>query len=422
MKKTTKQRKKARKGMEAAYGRSWLTEHLFLILAKGKQGFDAMMMELGRMMAETIMYIEREEVAGPDYQPLSPDIWKWASQAGSVYIGDQKVKAAHPRLRGPQGEIPLKSYQRLKGPEGFSEELLMKVMRGISCQKYSETVVEAAEAFGVSASSISRHIIEATTKQLQEFKHRSLSAFIPFAIFLDTIHRGGEAFTVALGLDTGGNKMPLGFWQGATENHELCDELLADLERRGLVVSRKIIWVTDGGKGIIKTLKGKFGKKLIHQRCTIHKDRNIQRHLPKRYRKEAHYRFRTALDQNSYEDARQMLRDMEKWLRGINESAADSLLEAIEEILTLHRMKIPALLRKTLHSTNPIESMFSTVRECEGNIKKYKNSKMMHRWLASVLLHCEKGFKRAKGYASIPEVINQIEASEPQNVLLPKAA
>lgn len=422
MKETTKQRKKARKGMEAAYGTSWLTEQLFLILAKGKQGFDAMMKELGKMMAETIMYIEREEIAGPDYQPFSPDIWKWASQAGSVYIGDQKVKAAHPRLRGPQGEIPLKSYHRLKNPEGFSEELLMKVMRGISCQKYSETVVEAAEAFGVSASTVSRHIIEATTKQLQEFKNRSLSAFVPFAIFLDTIHRGGEAFIVALGLDTQGKKLPLGFWQGATENHELCEELLADLERRGLALSRRIIWVTDGGKGIIKTLKARFAKKLIHQLCTIHKDRNIQRHLPKRYRKEAHHRFRTALDQNSYEDAREMLLDMEKWLRGINESAADSLLEALEEILTLHRMKIPALLRKTLHSTNPIESMFSTVRDCEDNIKKYRNSKMMHRWLASVLLHCEKGFNRAKGYASIPKVIKQIEAGEPNNIALQKAA
>lgn len=422
MKETTRQRKKARKGIEAAYGMTWLTEQLFVILTRGKQGFDVMMKELGRMMAETIMYIEREEMAGPDYQPFSSDIWKWASQAGSVYIGDQKIKAAHPRLRGPQGEIPLKSYQRLKAPEGFSEELLMKIMRGISCQKYSETVVEAAEAFGVSASSVSRHIIEATTRQLQEFKNRSLTAFVPFAIFLDTIHRGGEAFIVALGLDAEGTKLPLGFWQGATENHELCEELLADLERRGLAISRKIIWVTDGGKGIIKTLKERFGKKLIHQRCTIHKDRNIQRHLPKRYRKEAHRRFRTALDQNSYEDARQMLLDMEKWLRGINESAADSLLEAIEEILTLHRLKIPALLRKTLHSTNPIESMFSTVRDCEGNIKKYRNSKMMHRWLASVLLHCEKGFRRIKGYAAIPAVMIQIEASVPSDAVLHKAA
>ena len=105
------------------------------------------------------------------------------------------------------------------------------------------------------------------------------------------------------------------------------------MERRGLVISRKILWVTDGGKGIIKALKDRFGKKLIHQRCTIHKDRNIQRHLAKKYRKEAHRRFRTALEQTEYEDARQMLLEFEKWLRGINASAADSLLEAILEAM-----------------------------------------------------------------------------------------
>lgn len=184
----------------------------------------------------------------------------------------------------------------------------------------------------------------------------------------------------------------------------------------------RIIWVTDGGKGVIKVLKDRFGKKLIHQRCTIHKDRNIQKRLAKKYRKEAHRRFRTALDQNSYEDARRMLLDMEKWLRNINESAADSLLEAFEEILTLHRLKIPGLLRKTLHSTNPIESMFSTVRDAEGNIKRYRNSNMMQRWLAAVLIHAEKRFKRVKGYASIPDVIRSIEAEEKSNKPVMEAA
>jgi putative transposase len=422
MKETTKKRKKARFGIEAACGRQWIDDQMYRILATGKQGFDVMMKGMGRMMAETIMYIEREEIAGPDYQPFSADIRKWASQAGSVYIGDQKIRVEHPRVRGQQGEIELKSYRKLKEPDGFSEELLMKVLRGMSCQKYSDTVVDAAQAFGVSASSVSQHIIKATAKQLQEFKERSLSAFVPFAVFLDTIHRGGEAFIVGMGLDTKGTKMPLGFWQGATENHELCEELFADMERRGLELSRKIIWITDGGKGIIKTLKDRFGKKLIHQRCTIHKDRNIQGHLAKRYRKEAHHRFRTALEQNSYKDARQMLLEMEKWLRGINESAADSLMEAIEEILTLHLLKVPALLRKTLQSTNPIESMFSTVRDCEGNIKRYRDSRMMQRWLASVLLHCEKGFRRIKGFASIPDVIARIEAEEENSVTVKKAA
>jgi len=412
MKNTTRKRKKAIRGFEAAYGRQELIDQMYHLVARGKQGFDACMKDLGRMMAETIMYIEREEIAGPDYRPFSSDIAKWASQPGSVYIGDQKIPVEHPRLRGPEGEIALGSYQKLKESEGFSEELLGKVLRGISCRKYAQSVVEAAKAFGVSASSVSRHIVAATAKQLREFKERSLTSFAPFAVFLDTVHRGGEAFIVALGMDRAGEKRALGFWQGATENHDLCEELLADMERRGLALSRKVIWVTDGGKGMIKALRDRFGKKLIHQRCTLHKDRNIQRHLPKKYRKEAHRLFRIALEQNSYSDARQMLLEMEKWLRGINESAADSLMEAIEDILTLHRLKVPSLLRKTLHSTNPIESMFSTVRDVEGNIKRYRNSAMMQRWLASVLLYSEKGFRRIKGHALIPAVISMIEAEE----------
>ena len=181
------------------------------------------------------------------------------------------------------------------------------------------------------------------------------------------------------------------------ENHEICEELLSELERRGLKLSKRVLWVTDGGGGIIKALKDRYGKKLIHQRCTLHKDRNIQRHLPKRYRKQAHHHFATALEQNSYKDAKKMLQEFERWLRDINESAADSLLESLEEVLMLHKLKVPALLRKSLHSTNPIESMFSMVRSCERNIKRYRSSKMRQRWLAAVLLHCEQRFRRVKG-------------------------
>ncbi len=74
-----------------------------------------MLMELGRMMAESIMYIDRKEIAGPDYKPFNPRVQKLASQPGSVYIGDQKIRVEHPRLRGRDGEIQLKSYERLNG-------------------------------------------------------------------------------------------------------------------------------------------------------------------------------------------------------------------------------------------------------------------------------------------------------------------
>ncbi len=48
-------------------------------LCKGKEGFDVLMMEIGRMVVEVIMYIDREQIAGPDYAPFSPEIRKWAS-------------------------------------------------------------------------------------------------------------------------------------------------------------------------------------------------------------------------------------------------------------------------------------------------------------------------------------------------------
>lgn len=410
MRKDTIKRKKATKGFRQLSGDDHLRDKMFCVMAEGKRAFDGFVMELGKMLMEAILYIEREELSGLDYRPIKPGLEKWASQGGSAYIGAQKVKLQVPRLRDRNGgEVRLQSYLKMKEAGQFSEEMLQKILFGFSAQKYEETLTESAERFGVSPTSVSRHIVMATAKKIQTFKDRNLADFKPFAMFLDTIHRGDEAFIVALGVNTAGEKMALGFWQGATENHEICNALLADLERRGLKLVNRIIWVTDGGSGIIKSLRDRFDKKLLHQRCTIHKDRNIQRHLQKEHRKEAHKRFTIALEQTSYNDAKKMLLELECWLRKLNESAADSLLEAIEEILTLHRLKIPHLLRKSLHSTNCIESMFSTVRKTERNIKRHRSSRMMHRWLATTLLHCEKGFKKIKGYLVINEVIASLQ-------------
>jgi transposase-like protein len=375
------------------------------------------MLEMGRSVAESIMLIEREEIAGPDYHPTSSCIQKWAHEDGSVYIGDQKIKVKRPRVRDVvSGEIALKSYQTMRQSGQFSNEVLEKILRGVSAQKYEETVAESAKAFGVSPSSISKKVVEVTAQRLREFQERSLASFNPFAIFLDTIHRGQEAFLVALGIDPQGEKMALGFWQGSSENHDICKELFADLESRGLELSKKVLFVTDGGTGIIKALRDRFGKKLLHQRCAIHKSRNLQRHLAKKYRKEAHRRLMAALEQNSYTDARQMLLELEKWLRSKNESAADSLLEAFQELLTLHRLKMPKLLRKTLITTNPIESMFSLVRHAEKNIKRSRGSKMLQRWLGSVLLYCEQQFYKIRGADEISQVIAIIESEQVEKI------
>lgn len=419
------QRKQALAGLKRTAGMDWMLGTMVRVIHSGKQALDAVMLEMGRMVAESVMLMEREEIAGPEYYPTDPAFQKWAHEAGSIYLGDQKVPGTRPRLRHiEQGEVTLQSYARLRNSGAFSEELLEKILRGVSAQKYADTVLDAAHAIGVSPTAISRKVVDMTTAKLKAFQERSLKAFTPFALFLDTIHRGGEAFVVALGVDVSGEKMALGFWQGSSENHEICEALLRDLEHRGLALARRILFVTDGGSGLIKALRARFGKKLVHQRCAIHKSRNLQRHLAKPYRPEAHRRLITALEQASYADARRMLRELEAWLRTKNESAAESLVEAFEELLTLHRVHVPPLLRKTLLSTNPIESMFSLVRHSERNIKRTRGSRMLQRWLGTVLLACEGRFRRVKGYAEIAPVMARIEAeqAEPQPASTKKAA
>ncbi len=425
MRRETRQRKQALAGLRAMTGEDRMLGTLVRVIHSGKQALDAVMLEMGRMVGESIMLMEREEIAGPDYHPTDSALQKWAHEDGSIFLGDQKVKVTRPRLRHvTQGELTLQSYARMRAPGAFSEELLAKILRGVSAQRYADTVIEAAGAFGVSSSTVSRKLVELTAAKLKAFQERSLADCTPFAVFLDTIHRSGEAFLVALGVDMSGQKMALGFWQGSSENHELCASLFSDLERRGLALTRRILFVTDGGSGLRKALRERFGKKLVHQRCAIHKSRNLQRHLAKPYRTEAHRRLMLALEQTSYADARRMLLELEAWLRTKNESAADSLREAFEELLTVHRLKVPALLRKTLLSTNPIESMFALVRHSERNIKRSRGSAMLQRWLGTVLLYCEQQFKRVKGFAGIAQVLATIEAEqvEPQSASTKKAA
>jgi len=428
MKQSTKDRKKAASDIQELFGEQRLARQLLTITNFGKQAFDALHHDLGRMLVESIFLLERESITGPDHAPFTPGVYKWGHQGGSVFVGDQKVRCNKPRMTGPDGEMSLSTYEKLRQRGQFSDELLARLMAGLSGRRYEDVVVKAAEAFGVSPSSVSRHFVEASAKKLKEFSERSLKDFKPFAILLDTVHRGGVAFIVALGIDILGKKKVLGFWEGATENAEITTELLGKLEERGLEMTCRCLFITDGGKGIIASLRAKFGKKLLHQRCIIHKNRNIQKHLAKKYRNRAKQLFTVALEHTKYDDALKALTELEKWLRGINPSAANSLLEAFDEILLIHRLDVPEELRPSLRSTNGIENLFSTTRHREKNVKNYNpnyrgkavKKGMSQRWLGSVLLNAESNFRTVKGAEHIPLVMKTIERMQTEFICIKK--
>jgi len=129
MRKDTILRKQITRGFRDLPKEVRLRDRMFQILVHGKTAFDETMLEMGKMFAETIMLMDREEMTGPEYAPIDPSLKKWASQRGSVYLGDQKVRVFHPRVRDvvQRREVPLRSYEKLKEKGAFSEELLQQV-------------------------------------------------------------------------------------------------------------------------------------------------------------------------------------------------------------------------------------------------------------------------------------------------------
>lgn len=388
-------------------------ENLAELIAEAKTNFDGIFAALKSELVHYLLCSDRELLAGPKYATRK-GYANWGSQEGSVYVAGERLKVKKPRIRNNGKEVSLPIYEALSERSRFSQEILLKALSGISCRNYQGALDGLLEEFGTSKSSISRHLKEATMLQLKELQERSFDSIDPFAIFLDGYHIGSTVFIVGLLVDIYGKKHVLGFWEGATENHEICIELFNSLEDRGLSLTSEILFVIDGGKGVIKALKERFGKQLMYQRCTVHKDRNIQGHLPKKYRQEAHRRFRNAIDCTSYQDAKEELSSLEKWLERINPSAAKSLTECTEELLTVHRLSVPPLLRKTLHSTNPIESMFSQVSTKMGRIKVLKKGKMAQRWVATALLEAEKRFRTIKGHLQIQEVKDRMRSLQIQ--------
>jgi len=282
--------------------------------------------------------------------------------------------------------------------------LMKKMVLGISSRNYEEVVEGFVKGYGIKKSSVSRHFVKATAQQMREFMERDLTGLEPVAIFIDGIEFKGHLLVVALGLDKGGRKHVLGIWQGATENATVCGNLLEDMARRGLNPGRDYLFVLDGSKALRSAVARMFGTNVEVQRCQQHKRRNVLNHLPKEHQHAIDARISAAYKMASYADARKSLELTVKYLEILNPSAAASLKEGLEETLTAHKLGVAELLRKTLQTTNPIESCFSVTRTITGRVKRWRGNDMVQRWAVASLLRAEKKFKRVKGYKEIPKL------------------
>ena len=211
---------------------------------------------------------------------------RWTVQRGSMYLADQKIPLAVPRVRDRlrNQEVPLPTYERLQAPRTLDAGLLHKVLGGLSTREYERCAEAVPEAFGLSASTVSRRFKRASARKLQELLERRLDRDDVVARLLDGKTFAEDEMVAAVGITITGEKVLLGFVQTATENRKVCAVFLRKLVDRGLRTDLGLLVVTDGAKGLHAAVREVFGTAARLQRCQWHKRENVLAYLPERHR------------------------------------------------------------------------------------------------------------------------------------------
>jgi hypothetical protein len=102
-------------------------------------------------------------------------------------------------------------------------------------------------------------------------------------------------------------------------------------------------------------------------------------------------------------------------LEQINRRAVRSLMEGLEETLTLHRLGLFEELGRSLKTTNCIENLNGQVERYFGNVKRWHHSPQRHRWMALALLEAETRMRRLTGYEHLPKLKQALKATLPDH-------
>ncbi len=368
--------------------------------------------ELGLKVATLLLEDEVNQRCGVRYARVPErSVTRYGHQRGVAVIAGQKLPITRPRMRYTRqcGEAALETYARLQSPEAMPQSVLQRLVRGVSCRDYEGVVDSAREGFGVRKSSVSRSFVKASAKEVRQLAERRFDGLRFPVIYLDSVVYAGETMTVALGVLENGTKRVLGVRQGATENAAVCTALLEDLQSRDLDTSQPTLLVLDGSKALHAAVKRVWGSKALIQRCQVHKKRNVREHLPEKHHNELSRQLNAAYRETDYDEALQQLKTTARWLERLNPDAAASLREGMEETLTVIRLGVPELLRRTLATTNPIESAFSVAENVTRRVKRWREGDMRQRWCVAGLMRAESKFRRVKGYRHMPRLLQALD-------------
>jgi putative transposase len=404
-------------GVDAAALPARVQEALGELASAAKEGLLALSVGVGLGVLHELMADEVDEVVGSrgKHDPQRTAV-RHGREAGEVTLGGRRVAVERPRVRTADGEreVRLSTYEHFADRDPLSRVVLEQMLAGVSTRRFERTrepvgeEVEA-EARSTSKSAVSREFVARTRENLEALMSRRLDDVRLAVLMIDGIDLKGRTNVVALGITTDGVKIPLGLWEGSTENAAVATALLSDLVDRGLDVEQGVLCVLDGAKALRKAVRDVLGVHTPVHRCVRHKERNVLEHLPERDRPQVKRRLRRAWADSDHERALEQLRVLATELDRSHPGAAASLREGLEETLTLTRLGIRGSLKRTLESTNPCESMIECVRRSARNVKRWQSGDMALRWTAAGMLEAERQFRRIIGYRDLAKLSVAIE-------------
>jgi transposase-like protein len=394
-----------------------IQEALGEFVGAAREGLLALSVGVGLSVVHELMEAEVDEVVGPKGKWKADRTAKrHGHEDGSMTLGGRRVQVSRPRIRtaDDEHELPVETYGYFADRDPLTRVVMDRMLAGVStrkCAGVGEPVGEKVEQSSTSMgkSSVSERFVERTRTALGELMGRRLDDVRLAVMMLDGLQIADRTHVVALGISTEGVKIPLGLWEGSTENATLVRTLLADLVDRGLDPEQAILFVIDGGKALHRAIKDVFGEHALVHRCHRHKERNACDLLPERDRPQVLARIRGAWTLKDPDLAEQRLQLLASELDRTWPDAAASLREGMPETLTLMRLGIGGQLSKTLCSTNPCESMIEIVRHTQRNVKRWQDGDMRKRWTAAGMLQAEQQFRRITGYRDLAKLITAIE-------------
>lgn len=380
-------------------------------LTEVQQSFERLCLAAGIETLEAMMEADVEAACGPRHGRIEKRTAnRWGSTRGAIGFHGGKVGVKRPRVRGVDGrEMALPSWDRATSEDWLGRWAMNLMLINVSTRRFGRAVrlpegdVPAKHGSGLTKSAASRRFVALSSEKLDAFMNADLSALDLLVIQIDGLHVSTDlVLLAAIGIDANGDKHPLALVEGATENTATVQALLDNLVERGLDPGVARLFIVDGAKALSKAIRATFGKTVAIQRCQIHKARNIMDRLPKELHATTRRALRQAWELDDADKAEKLIRNLARRLDQDRPGVAASILEGLDEILTVVRLKLPMELRRSLACTNIAENMMGTIRRVTRNVKRWRSGTMALRWVAAGMIEAAKGFRKLKAHRQLP--------------------